>query len=44
MQTASPRCGDLEPFKHFQDQVGRDGKRFFVGMAHGTMTVELYKP
>ena len=32
------------PLKHFQDQLGRDGERFFVGMAHGTMTVELYKP
>jgi len=32
------------PLSHFQDRLGEDGQRFFVGMAHGTMTVELYKP
>ena len=32
------------PLAHFQNQLGRDGQRFFVGMAHGSMTVELYKP
>ena len=32
------------PLEHFRKSLGRDGKRFFVGMAHGSMTVELYKP
>ena len=32
------------PLSHFQERLGEDGKRFFVGMAHGSMTVELYKP
>ncbi|MDQ0470424.1 cupin domain-containing protein [Labrys wisconsinensis] len=32
------------PLRHFRDELGRDGKPFFVGMAHGSMTVELYKP
>ena len=32
------------PLSHFQERLGEDDKRFFVGMAHGSMTVELYKP
>ena len=32
------------PLRHFQDRLGQDGQRFFVGMGHGSMTVELYKP
>jgi hypothetical protein len=32
------------PIEHFRRHLGKDGKRFFVGMAHGSMKVELYKP
>ena len=32
------------PIEHFRSHLGEDGKRFFVGMAHGSMKVELYKP
>ncbi|QEN87574.1 cupin domain-containing protein [Labrys sp. KNU-23] len=34
----------LKPLSYFRDNLGADGKPFFTGMAHGTMTVELYKP
>jgi mannose-6-phosphate isomerase-like protein (cupin superfamily) len=34
----------LLPIEHFRSHLGEDGKRFFVGMAHGSMKVELYKP
>lgn len=34
----------LRPLSYFRDQLGRDGKPFFAGMGHGSMTVELYKP
>jgi mannose-6-phosphate isomerase-like protein (cupin superfamily) len=34
----------LLPLAHFRDRLGQDGKRFFVGMTHGSMKVELYKP
>ena len=29
---------------HFRERLGQDGKLFFVGMSHGTMKVELYRP
>jgi len=34
----------LKPLSYFRDNLGKDGNPFFVGMAHGSMTVELYKP
>ncbi|WP_454813083.1 cupin domain-containing protein [Labrys neptuniae] len=34
----------LRPLSYFRDNLGGDGKPFFTGMAHGSMTVELYKP
>jgi mannose-6-phosphate isomerase-like protein (cupin superfamily) len=34
----------LKPLSFFRDNLGKDGNPFFTGMAHGTMTVELYKP
>jgi mannose-6-phosphate isomerase-like protein (cupin superfamily) len=34
----------LVSLQHFRKQLGRDGEDFFVGMRHGTMRAELYKP
>lgn len=34
----------LKPLSFFRDNLGADGQPFFVGMAHGTMSVEIYKP
>ena len=30
----------LKPLSYFRDNLGADGKPFFTGMAHGSMTVE----
>jgi mannose-6-phosphate isomerase-like protein (cupin superfamily) len=30
--------------EHFRSELGKGGSRFFVGLAHGTMRVELYRP
>jgi mannose-6-phosphate isomerase-like protein (cupin superfamily) len=34
----------LKPLSFLRDNLGKDGENFFNGMAHGTMTVEIYKP
>jgi len=34
----------LVPLSTFREQLGRDGKAFHVGLRHGTMKVELYRP
>jgi mannose-6-phosphate isomerase-like protein (cupin superfamily) len=34
----------LVPLEEFEANLGRDGKRFWVGLRHGTMSVELFAP
>ena len=34
----------LVGLEDFREQLGRDGENFFVGLRHGTMRAELYKP
>ena len=34
----------LKPLSFLRDNLGKDGKNFFTGMAHGTMSVEIFKP
>ena len=34
----------LVPLSTYREQLSRDGKAFHVGLRHGTMKVELYRP
>lgn len=34
----------LVSLAHFRCQLGRDRENFFVGLRHGSMRIELYKP
>jgi mannose-6-phosphate isomerase-like protein (cupin superfamily) len=34
----------LVPLEQFEAKLGSDGKRFWAGLRHGTMTVELFAP
>lgn len=34
----------MVPLDTFKDNLGKDGKRFWTGLRHGSMTVELFMP